>query len=419
MSSIKLSFLNITLNQFELLHVFVSICSVGAAFLLSKVIWEKVISQRLDHVSANMKPLIRPFLTYFIFMVIFLSSSLALFQVTGTFTILNFGAQLSFLILVSYYVFLISKSKLVVVLSLLGLTSIWYLNHLAILKPSLDVLNSFSLNVGSFEITPLGFLKSLSTVLILLWISSLISQKFKSKVQQLSTLKSGTKEILNKSFDIFIYFIVSLMVLNILGINLSSLAVIGGALGVGLGFGLQKITSNFISGLILLFEKSIEIDDLIELDNNIYGFVRRLGSRYTLVETFDGKEILIPNEDFITNRVTNWTFSNKKGRVDTNIGVSYGSDIEKAQQLILESAREHPRCAKDPEPKCYLREFGDSSVNFKLLFFVEDIENGRWEPQSEVMMTIWKKFKEHDIEIPFPQRDIHIKSSSIQTKEDL
>ena len=112
---------------------------------------------------------------------------------------------------------------------------------------------------------------------------------------------------------------------------------------------------------------------------------------------------------FITNRVTNWTFSNNKGRVEIPIGVSYGSDIEKARELILESAREHPRSIDDPEPVCYLREFGDNSVNFILFFWVADVTEGRFEPQSDVMRSIWKKFHENDIEIPFPQRDVHIK----------
>lgn len=119
---------------------------------------------------------------------------------------------------------------------------------------------------------------------------------------------------------------------------------------------------------------------------------------------------MIPNEDFITNRVTNWTFSNSKGRVEINIGISYESDIEKAMELILEAAKEHPRCVDDPEPTCYLREFADSSVNFLLFFWVADVTEGRFEPKSDVMRSIWKKFKEHNITIPYPQRDLHIKN---------
>ena len=130
-----------------------------------------------------------------------------------------------------------------------------------------------------------------------------------------------------------------------------------------------------------------------------------------LIETFDSKEILVPNEDLITSRVTNWTYTNSRGRVEISVGVSYGSDIEKAHELILEAAREHPRCIEEPEPKCYLRNFGDSSVDFILHFWVDDVTKGRWEPHSEVMFDIWRKFKENKIEIPFPQRDLHLKTS--------
>jgi len=119
---------------------------------------------------------------------------------------------------------------------------------------------------------------------------------------------------------------------------------------------------------------------------------------------------MIPNEDFITNRVTNWTFSNNKGRVAITISVSYESDIEKAMELILEAAKEHPRCVDDPEPTCFLREFADSAVNFLLFFWVADVTEGRYGPQSDVMRTIWKKFKVHNITIPYPQRDLHFKT---------
>ena len=200
-----------------------------------------------------------------------------------------------------------------------------------------------------------------------------------------------------------------------IGLDLTTLTVFGGALGIGLGFGLQKIASNFISGLILLLERSVEQDDLIELPDGTSGFVRRSSARYTLIETFDGKEILIPNEDFITNRVTNWTLSSTKARIQINLGVAYGSDIEQAQELILQAAREHPRCIEDPEPQCFLLNFGDSSVDFTLLFWVENVVDGRWAPQSEVMFAIWRKFREHGIEIPFPQRDLHIKSGEMKT----
>jgi small-conductance mechanosensitive channel len=201
--------------------------------------------------------------------------------------------------------------------------------------------------------------------------------------------------------------------MNFLGIDLTALAVFSGDLGIGIGFGLQKVTSNFISGIIILFEKTVQNDDLIELNDGTLGFLRNTGSRASLIETYDGKEVMVPNEDLITNRVINYTHSNKKARIKINIGVSYDCDLEKAQKLILEAAKEHPRTTKDPEALCFLEEFADSSVNFILLFWVNDVIEGRYGPRSDVLFSIWNKFKENNIEIPYPQRDIHIKEGNI------
>ena len=191
---------------------------------------------------------------------------------------------------------------------------------------------------------------------------------------------------------------------------MGSLTILSGAIGIGLGFGLQKITSNFISGLILLAEKSMEVGDLVELSAGEMGIVRRMGARYTLIETFDSKEIMIPNEDFITSRVINWTFTNRQGRVEIFVGVSYDSDLELAKSLIIEAAKSHPRCSKKPEPQCYITQFADSSVNFLLYFWVDDVTQGRLDAKSDVYMAIWKAFREHKITIPFPQSDVLIKN---------
>lgn len=295
-------------------------------------------------------------------------------------------------------------------LILLAIIAFALLSILGYLVPVQEFLNqeSLTIQIGSYAITPYKFLKAIAALVLIFWLSAIISDFGEKQIQKLNHLRSSTKALLTKAFQILLYFIAFLIILDVLGIDLTALAVLSGAIGIGIGFGLQKITSNFISGLILLFEKSIEKDDLIELTDGTFGFVRHTSARYTLVETFDGKEILIPNEDFITNRVTNWTYSNSKGRVEIPVGISYKSDIHKAQELILEAAKEHPRCINDPEPVCYLREYGDSSVNFLLFFWVEDIVEGRYQPQSEVMFSIWDKFKAHNVEIPFPQRDVHL-----------
>lgn len=278
--------------------------------------------------------------------------------------------------------------------------------------PVKETLNSesFTFTIGSVTISLYTLCKGLITLIILFWLANAISALGTKQIQKIQQLKASNRTLFIKVFQIITYFLVFIISLDVLGIDLTVFAVIGGAIGIGIGFGLQKITSNFISGLILLFEKSVEENDLIELTDGTYGFVRHTGARYTLVETFDGKEVMIPNEDFITNRVINWTYNNTQGRIEINVGVSYDSDIEQALELILEAAKEHPRCSIDPEPQCYLEEYGDSSVNFLLYFWVDDVTQGRLEPKSDVMRTIWKKFKQYDITIPYPQRDVHIKN---------
>ncbi len=237
-----------------------------------------------------------------------------------------------------------------------------------------------------------------------------LSRLIATALGRVDSLGASNRTLLIKGAQITVYALLFLIMLDLLGIDLTTLTVFGGALGIGIGFGLQKITSNFISGIILLSEKSVEQDDLLELDDGTFGFVRETSTRYTLLETFDGKEILVPNEDLITSRVVNWTYTRPNGRIQIDVGVSYDSDIMLARDLMLAAASEHPQCSKQPAPQCFLIAFADSSVNFTLYFWIDDITTGRRGPQSEVMFAIWDKFAENGITIPFPQRDLHVKN---------
>ncbi len=297
-------------------------------------------------------------------------------------------------------------------LILLLLVTFFLLGFMGYLKPIEIFLSAerFSFQISSINISLYLIIKGSIAIIFMFWTVGILSEFIENRIKKLPKIRAGNKALITKIFQIFIYSLSFLILLDLLGINLTALTVFSGGIGIGLGFGLQKIASNFISGIILLFEKSIEDDDLIELDDGTFGSIKHTSARYTLIETFDGKEIMIPNEEFVTNRVINWTYSNTKGRIQVPIGVSYQSDIEKARQLIIEAAEEHSRCSKEPKPECYLREFGDSSVNFLLLFWVDDIIKGRYLPQSEVLFSIWKKFHDNNIDIPFPQRDLHIKN---------
>ena len=292
-----------------------------------------------------------------------------------------------------------------------GLALCFILINLGYFDPVIRFLDSdlltFRFATVSFSIYKL--LKSATLLIIFFWIAQSLHKTVENNIKKISKIKSANKAILAKIFQIFIYFIFFIIVLDIHGMDLSAFAFLGGAVGIGVGFGLQKITSNFLSGHILLFEQSIKEGDLIEISNGIYGFIKHTGARHTLVETFNGQEIMIPNDEFITNRVTNWTHSNNRGRIEIKIGISYDSDIETARSLMIKSASNHKNCYKAIEPKCHVIEFANSSIELLLFFWVENIADKRIETKSDVMRSIWNNFKENNIVIPFPQYDVHVK----------
>jgi small-conductance mechanosensitive channel len=270
--------------------------------------------------------------------------------------------------------------------------------------------DAFTFAVGSFRVSAYDAARAMVVLGLVYWISAVAADLVDRQVRSISGLKAGTRALLSQLTHVLIYIIAALITLDVVGLDLTALTVFGGALGIGLGFGLQKVASNFVSGLILMVERSIEEGDLVELPDGTAGFVRRASGRYMLLETFDGREILVPNEDLITGRVINWTFHNTRGRVEIAVGVAYGTDLHLARRLMLEAAKAHPACMQEPAPMCVLRNFGDSAVDFQLFFWVPDVTLGRLEPKSEVMFAIVDAFKAHGVTIPFPQRDLHMVS---------
>jgi len=280
------------------------------------------------------------------------------------------------------------------------------------LEPTISYIDELYFKLGKVKISLYLIIKAIVVLLLVFWLSSLVSKKSKSFFENNKNIKSSTKGIISKFIDILIYTIVGLIILKTFGVDLTTLAVIGGAIGVGIGFGLQKIASNFISGIILLFEKSVEVGDIVELDNSsIYGTIKHFGGRYTLVEANDGKEIMIPNEEFIIGKVTNWTYSNNRARIEIKIGISYDSDIKTAKEIMLSTACEHQRCIKYPEPECYATSFNEFDISMILYFWISDIVEGRMGAKSDVMIKILERFKENNIKIPLPQREIKILNS--------
>jgi len=204
---------------------------------------------------------------------------------------------------------------------------------------------------------------------------------------------------------VFLGFILALMAL---GLELTNLTILGGAFGIGVGFGLQAIVNNFASGLILLFERPVKIGDTIELGEQ-WGVIKKLGLRATIVQTYDNAEIVVPNSDLISNQVTNWTLAERRVRIKINVGVAYGSDVSLVMKILMECAEEHALILKDPAPQVLFMGFGDSSLDFELRVWVADFADRRIVP-SDMHQAIDRKFRQSNIEIPFPQRDLHVRS---------
>ena len=392
----------------QLMHLLIDF---ALGMFISHQIIKKIKTNLLHKIQDTwITTILKPCMTYCVFVSLFIISHITCSSLLNDTAILDAGFKYSLLIFCFVLVLKFTKSKLIATFSTILLTLPYILYKLGNLNNLVKDIDRFSIKIGAINITPFLLIKGIILLAILITIASITINWINHRIKNNQRLRPNTKALLTKSIELGIYFLTIVITLNVLGVKLTALAVFGGAFGVGIGFGLQKITSNFISGIILLLEKSIESGDLIEMEG-VYGVIKNINSRYTLIETFDGKEIMVPNEDFMTNKVTNWTFSNTKGRVEILIGVSYDSDIKKAKELILEAANEHPNSLKDPKPSCFLKEFGDSSINFILYFFISDITKGRLGPSSEIMESIWEKFKANDIELPFPQMDVHVKKN--------
>ena len=198
--------------------------------------------------------------------------------------------------------------------------------------------------------------------------------------------------------------------INILGINLSSLAFMAGALGIGIGFGLQNIVNNFISGIILLFDPSIQVGDMVQIGED-WGTVNRINIRTTIVQTFDNAALIIPNSQMLSNRVTNWSYKDPKVRRQVDVGVAYGSDVQLVRKVLLEIIHDMPDIMDDPAPRVDFSDFADSALIFRIRFWITSPEFWLTAP-TELRFRIDEEFKKHGIEIAFPQQDIHIRSAS-------
>ena len=244
-------------------------------------------------------------------------------------------------------------------------------------------------------------------------------------IRRQEKLDFRTKEVAAKLLEIAIFLVIFLLLLQVMGINLTALAVFGGALGVGLGFGLQSIASNFISGVIILLDRSITVDDYIELEDGRTGIVRELNMRSTTLETFDGKDIMVPNEKFIVESFTNWSRKDQKQRYSVNFSVAYHSDVRKLVDIIKDVVASHPQVLSGDGvpiqecPDCEIAGFGDSGIDMFVEFWMEGIDDGKNRVGGDLMLMILEALQQHGFEIPFPQREVRVLNTNLNSNDSL
>jgi small-conductance mechanosensitive channel len=285
------------------------------------------------------------------------------------------------------------------------------LNILHLLDPAIDLLDGYALTLGETRVSVYLFLKGVALTGLFLWLAIALGALFQRRIERLPNLTPSLRVLAAQSVRFTLIVVALVMAMTTIGIDLTTFAVFSGALGVGVGFGLQKVVSNLVCGVILLLDRSIKPGDVIQVGET-YGWLNSLGARYASVLTRDGTEYLIPNEDLITQQVINWSYSDNLVRRRLPIGISYKSDLDLATALILEAVSESDRCLASPAPQCLLRGFGDSSVDLEARFWISDPQNGTANVADQVLRRVWKKFHDSGIEIPFPQRDVHIKTPS-------
>ncbi|MGI9381261.1 MAG: mechanosensitive ion channel domain-containing protein [Methyloligellaceae bacterium] len=265
----------------------------------------------------------------------------------------------------------------------------------------------FGFQIGAFNLSLQSVFLAIGTFIAGLMLTRTVRRMFERRTEYVFADDTGTQDSIAKILTYLGFALTILVALSFVGLGLSNLVLIAGALSIGIGFGLQSIVNNFVSGLILLTERPIKKGDWIIL-NEVEGFVEQIKVRSTEIRTFDRSSVIIPNADLITGRVTNWTYGNKTGRVVVDVGVAYDSDPERVFELLMEIARSQPKALRNPQPRCLFSDFADSALIFSLRVYIANVED-TFEVRTSVRNAIWKKFREEGIEIAFPQRDLHIK----------
>lgn len=278
-------------------------------------------------------------------------------------------------------------------------------------QPVMAALDQAAVQVGSARVSLYAVLNTAIITVFFLWFAILIGNVLARRIENFEDLSPAYRVLISKLIKIMLIVTGGAMALSATGIDLTAFTIFSGAVGVGIGFGLQKVVSNFISGIIILSDKSIKPGDTISLGDT-FGWIRELRGRFVSVITRDGREYLIPNEDFITKQVVNWSFSSDYVRIDVDFGVSYESDPHEVTRLAIEAAKTIKRVSTYKEPVCWMTDFGDYALQFKLRFWISDPNNGLTNVRGQVLIALWDAFKAAGIKIPYPQQELTLRNQN-------
>ena len=288
-------------------------------------------------------------------------------------------------------------------LSILGLT-----------EEAQKLLDSAAIEMGGMRLSLWIVVQAIVSIAVLMFLARFISTTTASRIRQNTEISPSMQVLAIKILQVLLYGAAFFIGLRAVGVDLTGLAVLSGAIGVGLGFGLQKVVSNLVSGVIILLDKSIKPGDVISLGET-FGWINSLGARYVSVVTRDGREYLIPNEDLITGQVVNWSHSNEFVRLDIYFGTAYGGDPHEVRRIAIEAAKGVDRVLGFKPPVCHIVGFGDSSVDYILRFWISDPTGGLTNIRGNVYLALWDAFQQNGISIPFPQREVRLLNEPGQT----
>lgn len=296
-----------------------------------------------------------------------------------------------------------TSQKAYIILFLVGVLGLFITNHLGAV---IDMLQGAKLSFGAFSLSLWVLFKAIGVFVGLVWATTGTTRELRRYMGRHRKFTPTMREVIVKVSNISGIVVAAIVSLNMLGLDFTALTVFSGALGIGLGFGLRTVFSNLVSGFILLMDKSVKPGDVIAVDGN-HGVITEMNARCVVLQTGDGIELMLPNERLVSSNVMNWSYNSKNVRQKLDVVIAYTADLELAQKLMLTLAREHKRVLRSPAPVVFIKDFVHNGINLELRYWLKDPEEGLADVKSDLLMGIWKQFKQHKIQIPLPQMVLH------------